>query len=203
MLCYIFLMLKKVFLLSVTALVCAVSYPAAACVFSSAGVFKPDLERSRKADESAREEIPAPAVTVVNVIRREIVDVPLGSCDDAGVIELEIKLPQNSTYTVGDFGIYFRVKGAAQAQDKIFPNIPFALKYRHDSKDDLPAELLPDVTEEPNDKAGMIFAWLDDLPGDQIPLNLEIEAFFITDSLNIGPSTVFRICRNCDGGGDS
>ena len=37
------------------------------------------------------------------------------------------------------------------------------------------------------------FAWLDGHPSKQFPLNLDVDALFVTNSLNIGKSTSFNV----------
>ncbi len=92
------------------------------------------------------------------------------SCDDAGIVEMAISLPPSSTYTINDFGVYFRVR-LGITPDKIFPTNP-----------------LRGAIE--NNKAIFSFAWLDGHPSKQQKIDIEVEIFLVTNDLSIGPATV-------------
>ena len=94
-------------------------------------------------------------ITVTNVTRGSTS--PGSSCSDAGVINLEIALPEASTYSIDEFGVYFRVK-SGKLPDEIFPDIP-----------------LVGMVED--GKMSMLLAWLDGHPQYQFPLDIEVEAF--------------------------
>jgi hypothetical protein len=153
-----------------------------ACSFGGGGgLFKPTLERweqhegPRSKDPRAEgdywEKVPAPIVSVLKVTRGTTS--PGSSCNDAGTITLEISLPEDSTYDIKEFGFYFRVI-SGKLPDEIFPDIPL-------------------IGEINNGKVNLFFAWLDGHPKYQFPLDLEIEVFLITNGLNIGKSSKFRV----------
>lgn len=170
-------MLKKLLFLTLL----ATSTDALACSFGGAGAFQPTLERwsqhpgPQQKDPNAEgdywEKVPSPVITVTNVTRGSTS--PGSSCSDAGVINLEIALPEASTYSIDEFGVYFRVK-SGKLPDQIFPDIP-----------------LVGMVED--GKMSMLLAWLDGHPQYQFPLDIEVEAFFVTNGLNVGPSTTFKI----------
>lgn len=117
------------------------------------------------------EKIPAPIIKVTKIVRgtASVGD----SCDDAGILYLEVTLPKESTYTLEEFGIYFRVKNG---------NDPYAIF------DDAPVGLTAI-----DGKATVSLAWLDGHPKKQQAIDIEVEAFFVSNGLNIGPSTMFRV----------
>ena len=170
-------MLKQVILLSFMVL----SFEAFACSFGGSEVFKPTLERwsqhpgpkqkDRNSEGDYWEKVPAPIISVTNVTRGSTS--PGSSCSDAGVINLEISLPASSTYKIDEFALFFRVV-SGKLPDEIFPDVP----------------LVGPIKEG---KMTLLLAWLDGHPKYQFSLDLEIEAFFFTNGLNIGPSTLFKI----------
>ena len=170
-------MLKQVILLSFMVL----TFEAYACSFGGADVFKPTLERwqqhagpkqkDRNAEGDYWEKVPTPIINVTNITRGS--KSPGSSCSDTGVINLEISLPDSSTYKIDEFALFFRVV-SGRLPDEIFPDIP----------------LVGPIKEG---KMTLLLAWLDGHPKYQFPLDLEIEAFLVTNGLNIGPSTTFKI----------
>ena len=151
-----------------------------ACSFASdTSIFKPTLERWDEHPGPAQkgepgdywEKVPAPVVSVRSITRGS--DAVGSSCADAGTITLEVSLPNISSYSIDEFAVYFRVKSGTEP-DLIFPDIP----------------LVGGLEEG---KQVLFFAWLDGHPSRQIDLDLEIEAFLITNGLNVGPSSVFKI----------
>ncbi len=150
-----------------------------ACSFSGFDLFKPTLERWEEHPGPAQkgekgdywEKVPAPVVKVSGVTRGS--NAPGSSCSDAGTLALEMSLPEASTYSIDEFGFYFRVK-SGKLPDAIFPDVPMI-----------------GVIEK--GKSNILFAWLDGHPSRQVELDLEIEVFLVTNDLNIGPSTVFTV----------
>ena len=159
----------------------SLSFEAFACSFGGSDVFMPSLERweqhpgpkqkDRNAEGDYWEKVPTPIIKVTNITRGS--KSPGSSCSDAGVINLEISLPASSTYKINEFALFFRVV-SGKLPDEIFPDIP----------------LVGSIKEG---KMTLLLAWLDGHPKYQFPLDLEIEAFFVTNGLNIGPSTIFKI----------
>lgn len=153
---------------------------AAACSISGAEVFKPTLTRFNphpgpgQKDRSKGdywEKVPAPVVEVIGVKRGT--KAPGASCDDAGILSLAFSLPTSSTYKIDQFAVYFRVL-QGRLPDEIFPDIPL-------------------VGRVQGGRMEMLLAWLDGHPSRQIPLDLKVEVFLVTNGLNIGPSTIFEV----------
>ncbi len=158
------------------------SQAALACSFVGSDLFQPTLERWKQHPGPAQkggkgdywERVPIPVVKVSEITRGSAD--PGNSCADAGTILLEISLPSESTYSIDEFAIYFRVI-SGQLPDAIFPGVPL-------------------IGTVKDGKATLLLAWLDGHPSQQLPLNLEVEAFLVTNSLNIGESTTFSIKAN-------
>ena len=156
-----------------------ISQGAWACSFGGSDLFKPTLERwdehpgpaQRGEEGDYWEPVPAPVIKVVRVTRGSTA--PGSSCSDAGTLSLEISLPEQSTYSIEEFGFFFRVK-SGKLPDAIFPDVPML-----------------GLIE--GDKSNILFAWLDGHPSHQIELDLEVEVFLVTNGLNIGPSTIFTV----------
>ena len=170
-------MFKQIFFI----ILLSYSFETISCSFAGAEVFEPTLMRweqhpgPKQKDKNAVgdywEKVPAPIIQVMNVTRGS--KSPGSSCADAGVINLEISLPESSTYQIEEFGVYFRVLNG-KLPDEIFPDIPL-------------------IGSIKDGKMSMLLAWLDGHPKYQFPLDLEIEATLVTNSLNIGPATKFRV----------
>ena len=148
---------------------------AAACSFASeTDIFIPSLERWEQHPGPAQqgldgvywEKVPQPIVELIEITRGT--EAPGSSCNDAGTLTLTVSLPSQSTYAIEDFGIYFRSK------DEILPDVPLVGKVSEGSTE-------------------LFFAWLDGHPSQQSPLELEVEVFFVTDGLDIGPSNTILI----------
>ena len=158
------------------------SHQASACSLATAGIFKPSLERWEQHPGPAQkgekgdywEPVPAPVIKSINVTRGS--SSSDGSCDDAGIISIEIALPESATYSIDEFGFYFRVV-SGKLPDAIFPDVP----------------LIGDIKDN---SSYIRLAWLDGHPSDQIDLDLQVEVFLVTNGLNVGPSTVFSIKAN-------
>lgn len=157
------------------------SFKAFACSFGGANVFSPSLEeweqhpgpkqKDSNADGDYWEKVPTPIIKVTNITRGSMS--PGSSCSDAGILNLEISLPESSTYKIDEFALYFRVL-SGKLPDEIFPDVPL-------------------VGPIKDGKMTLLLAWLDGHPKYQFPLDIEVEAFFITNGLNVGPSTQFNI----------
>lgn len=157
------------------------SFEAMGCSFGGAEVFTPSLERwdqhpgpkqkDSKSEGDYWEKVPPPIISVTNITRGS--KSPGSSCSDAGVISLEVSLPASSTYEIDEFALYFRVI-SGKLPDEIFPDVPL-------------------VGPINGGKMTLLLSWLDGHPKHQFPLDLEIEAFLITNALNVGPSKKFKI----------
>jgi hypothetical protein len=174
-------------IISIAALTVIFSGSAFACSFGGSDLFKPTLARweqhpgpkqkNEKSEGDYWERVPAPVVRVVKITRGTTA--PGSSCSDAGTLDLEISLPPESTYSINEFGIYFRVK-SGKLPDAIFPDIPL-------------------VGEVKDGKVRLFLAWLDGHPKYQTTLNLEVEAFLVANDLSIGSSSTFLVQANKGG----
>ncbi len=157
------------------------AFPVFGCSFGGTWVFEPTLERweqqpgpkyyDEKAEGDYWERVPTPNVQITKIVRGSAS--PGASCDDAGVLYLEVSLPESASYPVDQFGVYFRVV-SGKLPDAIFPDVPVA----------------GDVEDG---KMTLVLPWLDGHPRQQIPLDLKVEVFLVTNSLNIGPSSTFLV----------
>lgn len=153
---------------------------AEACSIAGAELFKPTLDRFAshpgpgQKDRSKGdywEKVPAPVVEVTGVKRGT--KSAGSSCDDAGILTLTLSLPESSTYKMEQFAVFFRVL-QGRLPDEIFPDLPLIGSVRGGQME-------------------LVLAWLDGHPSRQFPLDLKVEAFLVTDGLNIGPSTIFEV----------
>lgn len=155
--------------------------PAGACSFAGTQIFEPGDNQWQKhpgpklSDPDAEGDywlpIPAPIVKVDRIKRGT--QAAGSSCADAGLLFLEISLPPESPYTLGDFGIYLRVLEGT-ALRAIFSDYPLALDTEGDSR-------------------SLMLVWLDGHPDDHLPLDLKVEAFLVSPSLQIGASSTFQV----------
>lgn len=170
----------KIILTALLALPFVFGSVASACSFMQViDIFKPSLERwehhpspAQQGGEGAYwEEIPAPIVRNIR-IKRGIVAAG-SSCDDAGTLAFNILLPAKSTYSIEEFGVYFRIKSGTFPEGVLldFP-LTGTIKGR---------------------KSQFFFPWLDGHPSQQTPINAVLEVFFVSDGLNIGPSRFVRL----------
>jgi hypothetical protein len=144
-----------------------------ACSFAPGYVnFKPALASFEvKLDGDRIAPLPLPSVNGIQVKRGTAS--PSSLCGDAGTLSLNVSVPKTSAYKLKELGFYFRVLSGTQP-DQIFPLEPIS---------GLAA----------GGQAQFFFAWLDDHPSNQRPLNLEVEVFAVNKGLQIGPSKKFRI----------
>jgi len=155
-----------------------------ACSFNGASAFEPTLQRWEQHPGPAQkdpkstgeywESVPTPIVKVSKISRASYKGG--SSCNDAGLIELEVELPTTSTYEISEFGIYFRVLSGKEP-DMIFPDVPIKGEIRGKTMI-------------------FLFPWLDMVPSKQYPLDLVVDATLITNGLNIGKSVTFKIQQN-------
>jgi len=146
--------------------------PMSACDLGTGSPFKP--ERRKFVAHTKRdlpERLPAPSVTVKRIIRGSAV--PGSSCEDAGLLDLTLSLPDSSGYSLSEVGFYFRVVSGDEP-DLIFPSIPIA----------------GPVVERTME---ISFPWLDGHPRSQKPLDLRVEVFAVAHDLSIGPQTEFSV----------
>jgi len=163
------------------ALLSVASTSAWSCSIVGPSLFKPTntewrkhagpAQASAEAEGAYWEAIPAPLVKLSGVKRGT--ENPGVSCEDSGLIFLDISLPPESTYELDDFGIYFRVIEGVDALE-IFADYPLALKSEAQSRE-------------------LMLAWLDGHPANQLGVDLKVEAFLVSPALNIGASTIFQV----------
>src|SRR5436309_15700437 len=90
------------------ALALLLASPMSACDLGTGSRFEP--ERSKFVAHTKRnlpERLPAPSVTVKRIIRGTAA--PGSSCEDAGLVDLTLSLPESSGYSLSEVGFYFRV----------------------------------------------------------------------------------------------
>ncbi|MEL7536887.1 MAG: hypothetical protein AAFM91_07415 [Pseudomonadota bacterium] len=152
-----------------------------ACSIGGSWKFEPTLEDwerepgpksfSKDAEGPYWIPVPAPIVTVTNIVRGTAP--PGATCMDAGILFIDVALPDASPYEIGEFGVYFRVADRTQSV-QIFSDVPL----HGDVQDGAMKIVIP---------------WLDGHPRQQSDLNLDVEAFLVTNALNIGPATKFSV----------
>ena len=150
-----------------------------ACVVLNAPPFQPTLEKwerhgilvQLRKDGNAWEEIPAPVVRV-GVIKRGKKE-HITTCDPWGTIAVAVSLPEEATYHISEFGVYFRGIDDDRAK-QIFPTAP--------------------VTGTLVGKQMTIpLVFYDGGAVSQVPLDLRVEVFLVTNGLDIGKSTIVKI----------
>ncbi|MFC3122540.1 hypothetical protein [Agaribacter flavus] len=152
-----------------------------ACSFMTGDLFKPNLERWEQHPGPAQlnenqegdywEPVPRPVISDIQISRASYKG--NSSCDDAGIISFKVQVPESSTYELTEFGVYFHII-EGDLPDMIFPNIP-----------------LTGILKEEGHY--FVFPWLDHRPSMQRPLNLTVEARFISNGLDLGNPSIFKI----------
>ncbi len=141
------------------------------CTIMGISLFKPKTKSKQTPFSSAKKAIPKPIVNSVKVTRG--VKSAGTSCDDAGVISLEISLPEGSSDKIEDYGFSIGLtKGVFPGA--IFPNRPFVGRVK-------------------NNKSTVIFPWLDRSPSQQKDIDIEVEISLVATDFGLGPSTKFAI----------
>lgn len=147
--------------------------PAQAYSFHGADLYVPTLTPMNLhflKDGKTPEPIPQPEVKITSLVRG-VAEPGVGG-NDAGRLSISITMPSTSTYDIGQFGVYFRVIEGT-ADDLIFPDVPV-------------------VGERHGREMSLTFLWLDP-PMQQNHLKLKVEAFFVGNGLEIGPSRLFEV----------
>ena len=144
-----------------------------ACDINGYDRFVPSIKNfeSKLNKEGVIAELPAPKPRLIGV-RRGMVAAG-SSCDDAGLLSVELEWPAASEYELSEVGFYFR-----PATRKSDPGI-------------LPAK--PIIGTIKGRRMRFLFPWLDGDPSQQAPLDLEIEVFAVNRGLQIGPSARFKV----------
>jgi hypothetical protein len=148
---------------------CLAMSNAYACKLSS-GV-SPFQVNAAPASESAPEELKPPEVRIVSVTRG--VGTRHASCDDTGLLTLQVEWPRGTDYKVRDLGFQFRVV-AGETAYALFPEGPITGKVE-------------------GRRAEFLFMWQDGPPTQQQPIRLEVEVRAVTQDHRIGPPTRFVV----------
>jgi hypothetical protein len=160
------------------------SFSSEACSYAGYYLFKPTLERweqhpgPKQIDENTNgeywETVPTPVVGNVKINRATYKG--SSSCKDTGDLTIVVKLPSSSTYDLDEFGVYIQVIDG-DMPDTIFPDFP----------------IMDNTIETKEGYYSLTFPWIDHHPSEQVPLNLTIEVRFLTNELNLGAATTFKI----------
>ena len=137
---------------------------AVACTLKS-GVseFKPQLtETSASADE-----LKAPGLELVSITRG--VGTRHSSCDDTGLLSIRVEWPRGTDYKLRDIGFEFRVV-SGETSYQIFPQ--GVVSSRVDGRG-----------------SEFLFMWRDGPPGEQQPINMQVEVRAVTADNRRGPPT--------------
>jgi hypothetical protein len=138
-----------------------------ACKLSS-GV-SPFQVNTATASQSAPEELKPPEVRIVSVTRG--VGTRHASCDDTGLLTLQVEWPRGTDYKVRDLGFQFRVV-AGETAYALFPEGPITGKVE-------------------GRQAEFLFMWQDGPPTQQQPIRLEVEVRAVTRDHRLGPPVRF------------
>lgn len=157
------MLLKSIVVLGV----CLAVSNAYACKLSS-GV-TPFQVNSGTAVESAPEELKPPEVRIVSVTRG--VGTRHASCDDTGLLALQVEWPRGTDYKLRDLGFQFRVVSGETAY-ALFPEGPIAGKVE-------------------GRQADFLFMWQDGPPAQQQPIRVEVEVRAVTQDHRLGPPARF------------
>jgi hypothetical protein len=147
--------------------------PAFACSFDSGvGDFRPNLKSSKRIYGRTEN-----VSTVKPIVSEQIVSrgagYSRGMCAGDGIVSVQVTIPKDHAFKLGDIGFYFRVvKG--EDKDRIFPKHPL-------------------VGTIDGDKMLFKFIWMDDEPSSQVQLNLLVELIPVNKALELGPSTQFML----------
>jgi hypothetical protein len=123
------------------------------------------------ASESAPGELKPPEVRIVSMTRG--VGTRHASCDDTGLLTLELERPRGTDYKLRDLGFQFRVVSGETAY-ALFPKDPVAGKVE-------------------GRQAEFLFMWQDGPPAEQQPIRLEVEVRAVTQDHWLGPPTRFVV----------
>lgn len=159
------MLLKSVWVLGA----CLAVSHAHACPLSS-GV-RPFQVSTATPAEPEPEALKPPEVRVVSVTRG--VGTRHASCDDTGLLTLQVEWPRGTDYKLRDLGFQFRVVGG-QTDYALFPEGPIAGKVE-------------------GRQAEFLFMWQDGPPAQQHPIQLEVEVRAVTQDHRLGPPARLRV----------
>jgi len=161
-------------IVSLVILALGVIAPVIACSPVGSQVFKPIGSKPMLHTDSKTGYVahpPAPVIDSIAVHRGTGSDG--ASCADAGSLTLELSLPEESEFSLNELGFYFRVvEGENILAGHSVPFAPFSQEGKH---------------------GRFVLFWLDGAPSEQKPINLVVEAFALTNYLEIGPAVRFAV----------
>ena len=142
------------------------SFPSVSCSIPWPKDFTFSVEYiAHRGDHLIKNEVPTPVVE--HELIRGTNDNAGGSCEDAGIIKLNLSLPDGSKYRIQELGFYVRVLEGSYPTN--IPKTPFMV-----------------------DHTGVaMFPWLDG--SGKTPINLKLEVFAINQAMVIGKSTIVTI----------
>ncbi|KAF1722637.1 hypothetical protein [Pseudoxanthomonas wuyuanensis] len=151
------------------ALCAMLAVPAAACQLSS-GVapFATGDNPPRQADAGA---LKPPQVEIAGITRG--VGTRHASCDDTGLLTLQLEWPRGTDYKLRDLGFEFHVVEGGQAYP-IFPEGPVAGRIN-------------------GKRSEFLFMWRDGPPDQQQPIDLVLEVRAVTPDNRRGPPARLRV----------
>lgn len=142
---------------------------ASACALSSG--ITPFRTSVAVAQAGVAEDLIAPEVELASVTRG--VGTRHASCDDTGLLTLQVEWPRGTDYKLRDIGFEFRVVGG-DAGALVFPEGPVA--GRVDGR-----------------RSEFLFMWRDGPPSGQKPLDLQLEVRAVTPDNRRGPPASLRV----------
>ncbi|MEI8669935.1 hypothetical protein P4S65_17975 [Pseudoalteromonas sp. B131b] len=154
-----------------------ISFSSFACSMAGWGVFKPTSENWKAVTLEEPENgffwelVPEPVVELNSLSRGSGKRSSL--CTDFGVIELNVSLPEASSYKISDFGVYIRLIEGEQP-DLIFPDLPM-------------------IGRIEGGVMKLVFPWLEPQNIKLTPLNLTLDIFLVSHRLNVGKSVTFVV----------
>lgn len=126
---------------------------------------------SQSASNEHTEGLKMPVPEVVSVTRG--IGAGNASCDDKGLLSVRVAWPRGTDYKPRDLGFEFRVVSGTSTYS-IFPEGP--VSGRVEGRD-----------------SEFLFLWRDDAPGQQQPIQLEIEVRAVTQDNRRGPPARFSV----------
>lgn len=190
------------------------------CSLATSAKFVPSMEQASigyknphltKGSDGASyyEQIPHPEIGAVTVTRGRVGKSVYHGCNELGTMMVEVSLPDAvATYSLENLGVYLRII-EGNFDPNFMPLVPVKLrqfrrfdpvchKLRSDWADKYLSNPNPPPSpkcqvDEEDDPYFIYLDWVEKNRANPTPLNLKIEAFFVTNNLEIGPSTFFSI----------
>lgn len=135
--------------------------------------FQPDKDKKASYEDPVTgysEKLPVLIVKEVEVIREYRGGF---SCDDISFLNVKMEIPQASSYSFEDFGVYFRViRGENILDSSAYPLEAFSME----------------------GKVGVYkLVWVEENPENRKPLDIVIEAFVVSHDLKLGSTVKFDV----------